>query len=118
MRKRFSIVVMALLIVSISQVGAATLNQPERGFKSIEPPIQAFDRGAHNGQMLDLQKHLAQDSMDLSTIAPLEITVTPEERNSVSQPLAQAMQQKMRVGLVKAIHVPMGFARRELNAKA
>src|SRR5688572_6902086 len=112
MTKRFTVVVMALLIVSTIPVGAATLTS-----KATEPPLQAFNRGAHNQNMLELQKDLALDSMDLATIAPIEITVTAEEREAVSL-TAETMQQKLRVGLVKAIEVPMAFSRRELTAKA
>jgi hypothetical protein len=112
MRKRFSFVVLSLLAVSMVPLGAATLSS-----KAPEFPVQAFDRGAHLGSMIDLQRDLLLDSADLAGIAPIEVTVTDEQRNSVPQ-TAETMQQKLRVGLVKQIHVPMRFAKRELTARA
>jgi len=119
MKKRFSILLVAMLVVSVAQVSAATLASPERAVKAMERPAVAFNRAEHMRQMIDLQRHLASSAIDLSEVRALDVVVTPEEREVVAEDALMdgAMQQKMRVGLVKELHVPMGFGR-DITARA
>ena len=113
MKKRFTVLMVALLAVSTAQAGAATLENPRRAAKAMERSIESFDRVAHFRQMGNLQKRLSATAVDLSEAVALEVAVTPEERQSVTElaALDEAMKQKMRVGLVRELSVPMTFGR-------
>lgn len=111
MTKRFSILSLVVLVCTASLV-AAPLNTPAAAFKAMERPAVAFDRAAHMQNMMELQQALNERAVTVPDAVALHITVTPEERQGVidGSLVDEAMQQKMRVGLVKDLAVPMQFA--------
>lgn len=107
MKRGFALVVVALLISGIAPMAGAI--EQERGSKTMERPRGVFDRESHLRQMEDLQQTLAGSTVDLAAALPLEVIVTPAERESVRTD--RAREQKMRVGIVKELSVAMGFDR-------
>jgi Trypsin-like peptidase domain/Putative metal-binding motif len=99
---------LSLVLLVCSGLSAAPLGVS----KSMERPTGDFDRAAHIQNMLELRQRLSDAAVSLPEAAALQITVTPEERQSVIEGSLQdeAMMQKMRVGLVKDLTVPMEFA--------
>jgi V8-like Glu-specific endopeptidase len=102
--------VLVLSVVSLFAFGM--LAAPE---KEMELPSQAFDRAGHQQRMVDLQKRLSGSMVDLARDHVLEISVTPEQRRSISE--GRATEKKMRVGLVSEVSIPVEFDRGRITAR-
>jgi len=109
MRRVFS--VLAVLLLVTMSVAAAGIDRA--AVKSMERPGGTFDRAEHFAAMAALQRRLSTNSIELADAAPLVVEVTPLERSSVRQGMAR--QQKMRVGVVKELAVPVRFDRRAIT---
>ena len=75
--------------------------------KSLELPTRVFDRTAHFEQMNQLQQRLSAATVDLAFSAPLEVRIDPSERG---RDRIRHAEQKMRVGVVEQLAVPVSFA--------
>lgn len=108
MRTRFSLI-FAILAVLTTSVGAA-----ERiAVKSMERPAGRFDRAAHFAAMSALHRNLSNSGVELAATVPLVVEVTRAERESVGA--GRSLQQKMRVGIVRELFVPLAFARAQIQ---
>lgn len=108
--KRLTVVVMSAMLVMAMNATAA---DPGRAaVKSMERPAGTFDRAAHFAAMTSLQQRLSGDAIDLADTVPLVVEVTPAERRAVRE--GRTMEQKLRVGVVKELAVPVGFDRERI----
>lgn len=99
----------AILVVVVLLVVPAALAAPA-AVKALEVPLERFDRAAHFAQMQSLHDRLEASVVDLAFSVPLEVRVNPEERGS--RDLTAASPQKMRVGVVETLSVPVSFTGR------
>ena len=105
--KRRTVFLMVAMVLMAMTVSAADIERA--AVKSMERPTGTFDRAAHFAAMATLHQRVSSNGIDLADTAPLVVEVTPEERRSVRE--GRAMQQKMRVGFVKELAVPIDFDR-------
>ena len=100
MQKRLvSLVVLLTLLV----VPAAFATERS---KAMERPLAPFDRAAHFEQMFSLNAALHATALPLAATVPLEIDIADEERATVRGPQV-VREQKMRVGVVRDLWIPM-----------
>lgn len=107
-RARFMVAGIAALSLATALVAAPPEMRQIRS-KSFEPPAAAFDHTAHLQKMVNLQERLSSRHITLANAAPLQVRPTPSELDSIRE--AAAMEQKLRVGIVQDVFVPMSFSR-------
>ena len=100
MKRCLAFLFVVLLVVPVTFAASRT--------KSLELPAQNFDRVAHYEQMNQLHQRLSASTVDLAFTAPLEVRVDPAERGRDRDRVAH--DQKMRVGVVEELAVPVSFA--------
>lgn len=100
-----TLLALVVLILVVPAYGAGL-----RAEKSLEAPAVKFDRAAHFQQMNALQVRLNRSALDLRNVRALEVKITPDELEQVHG--ARTIKpQKMRVGIVRELSVPMDFPR-------
>ncbi|MGZ5433982.1 MAG: hypothetical protein ACXWH7_13750, partial [Thermoanaerobaculia bacterium] len=104
--RRTPFLVAAMLLMATT-LAAADLERA--AMKSMERPLGKFDRAAHFAAMTSLQERLTSNAIGLADTAPLVVEVTPEDRRAVRE--GRRMEQKLRVGVVKELSVPLRFER-------
>jgi len=109
--KRIRLFVMGAMVLAATAAWTADLDR--FAAKSMERPSGKFDRAAHFAVMNALQRRVAADAVDLAKTVPLNVQVTPTEVESVHERALRM--QKMRVGLVRDLAVPLSFDRRSMT---
>ena len=104
MRRTLSLTAVVLLVATTAFAAV-----DRAAVKSMERPAGAFDRAAHFAAMTSLQQRLSSNAIELADTAPLVVEVTQDERRRVGE--ARRAEQKMRVGVVRELSIPVGFAR-------
>lgn len=108
MKRPHLLSIAVLLLVAVAPAYAALAPEAQ-----LERPAGRFDRVAHFQQMSDLQERLNRAAVDIRRAEALVIEVTPAEIEGVRE--GRARQQKMRVGVVKELHVPVDFPRNKMT---
>jgi len=103
MKRRLAVLVAVFLLVVPAAIAAPAV-------KSLEVSLDRFDRAEHFAQMRSLHERLQSSAVDLAFTVPLEVRVNPEERGS--RDLTPTSPQKMRVGVVETLSVPVSFSGR------
>lgn len=112
MRLRYPSLLGALLILFAAQFAGAAEFVAE---KSMELPDTTFDRVEHFATMTALQARLNRSAVALAFATPLEIRVSPDRLRGVRQQMAEA--QKMRVGVVTDLAIPVTFTRESITSQ-
>ena len=110
MMRRTPFLVAAMLLMATTLVAA---DLERAAMKSMERPLGKFDRAAHFAAMTSLQERLSSTAIGLADTAPLLVEVTPEDRRAVRE--GRRMEQKLRVGVVKELSVPLRFERERIT---
>lgn len=109
MRRLFRIALVTAVVCCLALSVAAA----DRAVKSFERPERSFDRAEHFRQMAALQQRLRDAAVELPAAQPFEVVVTRAELDGIRED--RAMEQKLRVGLVKELSIPMDFSRERLT---
>ena len=94
--------------------GAATQEAFDPPSREFQPAEKRFDRAEHFEKMGQLHRRLNSSIVDIAIGSPLDVAVTPEERESVSR--GDTAEMKMKVGVVKDLDIPMTFDRSMFSA--
>lgn len=106
MRPGYPTLLAAVLLLAIVPAAGAAEFVAE---KAMELPDAPFDRAEHFAKMTALQASLNRTAVQLAFSSPLEVRVAPERLAGVRQQTTGA--QKMRVGVVTDLAIPMLFPR-------
>lgn len=109
--KKFPLLVLAAILVTTTAMAAPV---DRIASKAMELPEARFDRAAHFAAMTSLQQSLSSTSIDLANAEPLVVEVSAAERESVRE--GRRIEQKLRVGVVRELFVPIDFERAHIAA--
>jgi V8-like Glu-specific endopeptidase len=111
---RFVVVLLAACMVAPALLAAGVDGVR---MKAMEAPAESFDRAAHLERMTSLQQRLSRSMVSLAATEPLQVQVSAERLNAIRN-RAETGEQKMAVGVVSELSVPMDFTRDRIATRA